>query len=70
MNYQIQQLADQAGARNIPEEFLERFAGLIIERCIQACTAEGQSYEILSAGEYQSGLYIAAIKNHFGVLDD
>ena len=44
-----------------------KFAELIIQECVHACINEGKTYEVKSAGEYASNLYVTAIKKHFGV---
>jgi hypothetical protein len=49
------------------EENLEKFAELIVQECVHACINEGKTYEVKSAGEYASNLYVTAIKKHFGV---
>jgi len=51
------------------EEFVEKFAELIIAECAQACMNEGASYEEKAAGAYQSNLYVTAIKQHFGIAE-
>jgi hypothetical protein len=49
------------------DNFSEKFAELILQECFQACINEGASYEVGSAGEYSSNLYVTAIKKHFGI---
>jgi hypothetical protein len=49
------------------EQFIERFAELIVAECAQACINMGNDYEIKSAGQYQAELFAFAIKKHFGV---
>ena len=49
------------------EEFVEKFAELIVKECAQACINMGNDYEIKSAGQYQAELFAFAIKKRFGV---
>ena len=76
MNERILELAKQAGmiigdtskfdmAAVMPKEV--KFAELIVRECVQACINEGRTFEVASAGEYSSNLYVSAIKKHFGV---
>jgi hypothetical protein len=40
---------------------------MIVKECVQVCINEGKTYEVKSAGEYASNLYVTAIKKHFGI---
>lgn len=49
MNKQILKFANKAvedlpGAWNIPDEFCEKFANLIIEECVNACLEEADKF--------------------------
>ena len=62
MNERILKLADKAaegisGDLNIPDEFCEKFAELIIRECADIATMNGHQWE--SAGSY--------VLKHFGV---
>lgn len=70
MNERILELADKAiedmpGAWNIPDEFCEKFAELIVQECIEAIQNESMN----SCDDWERGLRIAegAIAKHFGV---
>jgi hypothetical protein len=65
MNERILELADKAiedmpGAWNIPDEFCEKFAELIVKECASRC--------VLAPIDYICGeAYANRIKQHFGV---
>ena len=70
----IKELAKQAGY--LPDTFgighwdmpeCRKFAELIVRECVLACTNEGKTWEVESAGEYTSNVYANAIKKHFGI---
>jgi hypothetical protein len=79
MNKRIRLLAEQAGMTVDSDyslytkdfttygNFVEKFAQLIVEECIQAIQNEGQTYEHLDAGEFQANNFSQAVKQHFGV---
>ena len=79
MNERIKQLARTAREQMVVltavddeqwrrhEEFVEKFAELIVKECAQACINMGNDYEIKSAGQYQAELFAFAIKKRFGV---
>ena len=78
MNERINDLFDKALDEVVPNtwtnltmdqlnDIKNKFAELIIQECVQACINEGKTYEVKSAGAYQSNLYVTAIKKHFGV---
>lgn len=83
MNDRIKNLAEQSGfvlwkdeawrpAQVIDwgcsyDDELEKFAKLLLNECVQACINKGKTYEVKSAGEYQSAAFADAIKQHFGV---
>ncbi len=67
MNERIRELADQAaegmaGALNIPDEFCEKFAELLIRKCAGICFSEAEGHN-MAFGEH-CGIII---KEHFGV---
>ena len=80
MNEQITKLADKAiedmpGAWNIPDEFCEKFAELIVKECVDVIRKEvslkykdGGETEEFMGGHYASSLLARVkIKRHFGV---
>jgi|DEB19_MinimDraft_2_1074335.scaffolds.fasta_scaffold217595_1 hypothetical protein len=63
MNKRIQELMEQAGAWNIPDEFCEKFAELIIRECANI------AYEFDIPNRYGPGEFIAnRIQRRLGVL--
>jgi hypothetical protein len=66
MNKRIQKLAKQIYGTCATEQEIQ-FAQLILQECIHACHEKGKSFAHRSAGEYQSDLFTAAIKRHFGI---
>ena len=68
MNKRIKELADKAiedvpGAWNIPDEFCEKFAELIVRECATAIIQDGRLSDVRTA---RNGC-VRTIKEHFGV---
>ena len=68
MNELIEKLSDKAienmpGAWNIPDEFCEKFAELIVQECLNQCYNNGMNDELYS-GQLKAAKYI---EQHFGV---
>ena len=77
MNQRIKQLEQQCWSHRVEGALVDgqlhfdtqKFAELIVRECVQACINEGKTYEVESAGLYQSNLYATAIKTHFGIKE-
>jgi hypothetical protein len=77
MNERIKQLEQQCWSHRVEGALVDgqlhfdtqKFAELIVRECVQACINEGKTYEVESAGLYQSNLYATAIKTHFGIKE-
>lgn len=87
MNERIKELADQAaegmaGALNIPDEFCEKFAELIVRKCADICINENVSnldlkvmresgkFTVQDLATKSCGENLAKrIKERFGILD-
>ena len=75
MNERIKELEKQCWSHRVDGRLVDgqlhfdtqKFAELIVRECVQACINEGETYEVESAGQYQSNLYATAIKTHFGI---
>jgi hypothetical protein len=70
MNELIEKLSDQAiegmpGAWNIPDEFCEKFAELIVQECAKVCRDQPNIYAMKVA----SDICATSIEEHFGVAN-
>jgi hypothetical protein len=73
MNERIRELAEQAGFKTdklghlFGGDDIEKFAELIVRKCVDTMYKRGEAYAHPSAGFYQAKTFSEAIMKHFGV---